>query len=322
MIITKTPFRISFAGGGTDLKAYYETGYGAVISAAINKSIYITINKRFDNTIRVSYSKTEIVNSVDELQHDIVKACLRMTGVDKGVEITSIADIPAGTGLGSSSSFTVGLLNALYTYIGERKTDYELAELACKIEIDILKHPIGKQDQFAAAYGGMNYFKFNSDGTVERRKVKITDTDKRNMDRKLMMFYTGMKRSADKILKKQTDNTKNKLIVLNEMRDQADMLYQHMTNVGFDQEFGINLHKGWLRKKELTTAISNSEIDNIYAKAMAAGAIGGKVLGAGGGGFILLYCNEDKQDAVRKAVGLRELDFRISGLGSRVVYFA
>ncbi|MGE1065486.1 GHMP kinases N terminal domain-containing protein [Megasphaera paucivorans] len=170
MIITQTPFRISFVGGGTDLEAYYKTNYGAVVSTAINKSIYITINKRFDDTIRLSYSKTEIVDHVDDLQHDIAKACLKMTGVERGVEITSIADVPAGTGLGSSSSFTVGLLNALYTYIGEQKSAQELAELACRVEIDILKHPIGKQDQFAAAYGGMNYFRFNSDGSVEREK--------------------------------------------------------------------------------------------------------------------------------------------------------
>lgn len=322
MIITKTPFRISFAGGGTDLKAYYETGYGAVISAAINKYIYITINKRFDDTIRLSYSKTEIVNSVDELQHDIAKTCLKMAGIEKGVEITSIADIPAGTGLGSSSSFTVGLLNALYTYIGDRKSDYELADLACKVEIEVLKHPIGKQDQFAAAYGGMNYFKFNADGSIERHKVTLTDKDKLKMDRKLMMFYTGMTRSADNILKKQTDDTKNKLSLLNEMRNQADGLYQHMTAAGFDQEFGLTLHNGWLKKRGLTSGISNTAIDEVYAKALAAGALGGKMLGAGGGGFLLLYCDEEKQDAVREAVGLRELNFRISRLGSRVVYFA
>jgi len=322
MIITKTPFRISFAGGGTDLKAYYETGYGAVISAAINKYVYITINKRFDDTIRLSYSTTEIVDSVDELKHDIAKTCLKMAGIEKGVEITSIADIPAGTGLGSSSSFTVGLLNALYTYIGDRKSDYELADLACKVEIEMLKHPIGKQDQFAAAYGGMNYFRFNADGSVDRNKVILTDKDKLNMDRKLMMFYTGITRSADNILKKQTDDTKNKLVLLNEMRNQAGDLYRHISSVGFDKEFGLTLHNGWLKKRELTSGISNSAIDEVYSKALAAGALGGKILGAGGGGFLLLYCDEEKQEAVRAAVGLRELNFRISRLGSRVVYFA
>lgn len=160
MIITRTPLRISFTGGGTDLPAYYENGYGAVVSTAINKFVYITVNKRFDNTIRLSYSKTEIVNNINELQHDIAKACLNMVGITGGVEITSIADIPSGTGLGSSSSFTVGLLNALYTYVGEHLSADELAKKACEIEIDILHHPIGKQDQYAAAVGGINYFSF------------------------------------------------------------------------------------------------------------------------------------------------------------------
>ena len=171
MIITKTPLRISFTGGGTDLPAYYEQGYGAVVSAAINKYVYITLNKRFDDTIRISYSKTEIVDTLKEIQHDIAKACMQMAGVEKGVEITSISDIPAGTGLGSSSSFTVGLLNALYSYCGERLSAHELADKACQIEIDILGHPIGKQDQFAAAYGGVNYFAFERNGIVNREKI-------------------------------------------------------------------------------------------------------------------------------------------------------
>jgi len=322
VIITQTPFRISFVGGGTDLEAYYKTNYGAVVSTAINKSIYITINKRFDDTIRLSYSKTEIVDHVDDLQHDIAKACLKMTGVERGVEITSIADVPAGTGLGSSSSFTVGLLNALYTYIGEQKSAQELAELACRVEIDILKHPIGKQDQFAAAYGGMNYFRFNSDGSVERKKIQITDVMKREMNRKLMMFYTGIKRSADGILKKQSQDTASKLDILNYMRDQAGTLKTILNQEGFNDKFAEILHQGWQKKKSITNGISNGNIDEIYQQALEAGASGGKILGAGGGGFLLLYCNEAKQPAVRNAVGLRELDFRIAERGSRVVYFA
>lgn len=321
MIITKTPFRISFAGGGTDLLAYYKTGYGAVLSVAMNKFVYITLNKRFDDTIRVSYSKTEIVNDVNDLQHDIAKTCLQLTGVTKGVEITSIADIPAGTGLGSSSAFTVGLLNALYTYIGERKSAQELAELACKVEVDILKHPIGKQDQFAASYGGMNYFRFNADESVNRVKIEITPEMKKEMDRKLMMFYTGIKRSANGILQKQSDNTAAKLDTLNYMRDQANGLKTYLSNHGFDEHFAQVLHEGWLKKKTITEGISSSEIDTIYEKALAAGALGGKILGAGGGGFLLLYCDEAKQPEVRKAVGLRELDFRVYRVGSSVVYF-
>lgn len=322
MIITKTPLRISFTGGGTDLSAYYKTGYGAVMSAGINKYVYITINKRFDDTIRISYSKTEIVDDLKEIQHDIAKACMQMTGVEKGVEITSISDIPAGTGLGSSSSFTVGLLNALYTYCGERLSAHELAEKACQIEIDILKHPIGKQDQYAAAYGGVNYFSFERDGKVNREKIEITDNEKQLMDRKLMMFYTGIRRSADCILEKQSAESSKKLDILNYMRNQADEMKKLLIEEGFNDKFAVMLDKAWQKKKTVTDGISNLEIDEYYKAAINAGALGGKLLGAGGGGFILLYCDESKQDAVRKAIGLRELDFRIARYGSRVVYFA
>ena len=203
MIITKTPFRISFVGGGTDIIDYYKVDYGAVISATINKYMYITVNKRFDDSIRVSYSKTEIVDDVDELRHEIVKECLKLVGIKKGIEITSISDIPAGTGLGSSSSFTVGLINALFSYTGDHLSAKQMAELACKVEIDILKHPIGKQDQYAAAYGGINFFQFNKDETVFEEKIKFIDEDYKKMNRKLMMFWTGISRSADKILEKQ-----------------------------------------------------------------------------------------------------------------------
>lgn len=322
MIITKTPLRISFTGGGTDLPAYYKNGYGAVVSAAINKYVYITINKRFDDTIRISYSKTEIVDSLKEVQHDIAKACMQMTGVSKGVEITSISDIPAGTGLGSSSSFTVGLLNALYTYCGERLSAHELAEKACQIEIDILGHPIGKQDQYAAAYGGVNYFSFERNGEVNREKINISEADKLLMDSKLMMFYTGIRRSADGILAKQSAETKKKLDVLNYMRDQANSMKELLNTEGFNNKFAVMLHDGWQKKKSVTESISNSQIDDYYNAALNAGALGGKLLGAGGGGFILVYCDEQYQQSVREAMGLREMNFRIARYGSRVVYFA
>lgn len=321
MIITKTPLRISFTGGGTDLPAYYENGYGAVVSAAINKYVYITVNKRFDNTIRLSYSKTEIVNHADELKHDIARACLDMVGIDGGVEITSIADIPSGTGLGSSSSFAVGLLNALYTYVGERLSSAELAEKACQIEIDILHHPIGKQDQYAAAFGGINYFSFERDGSVKREKISLSEDNIRDMDRKLMMFYTGIRRSADGILVHQSAETHNKLPVLDFMKNQANIMRDHLKQIGFDAIFAKMLDEAWQKKKTITSGISNQEIDSLYEKARNAGAAGGKLLGAGGGGFILLYCDEQYQQKVRNALGLRELDFKISRYGSRVVYF-
>lgn len=322
MIITKTPFRISFFGGGTDISNYYETGYGAVVSTSINKYMYITVNKRFDDTIRVSYSKTEIVNHVDELQHELVRECLKMVGITKGIEITSISDIPAGTGLASSSCFTVGLLNALYTYVGERLSAHELAEKACQIEIDILKHPIGKQDQYAAACGGLNYFRFNQDGTVSQSKIVMNDSEFKKMDRKLMMFYTGISRSADAILSDQKQRTVNKLDVLNAMRQQAEDMKVILGAEGFTETFADKLDEAWQMKRSISNKISNSEINDAYERAIKAGARGGKLLGAGGGGFLLVYCDEEKQDAVKEAIGLKELDFRISHYGSRVVYFA
>lgn len=322
MIITKTPLRISFTGGGTDLAAFYKNGYGAVVSTSIDKYIYITVNKRFDDSIRVSYSQTEIVNHVDELKHDIARECLRMVGIPGGVEITSIADIPSGTGLGSSSSFAVGLLNALYAYVGERLSAEELANRACQIEIDALGHPIGKQDQYAAAYGGVNYFTFERNGTVQREKILISNNDLRNMNRKLMMFYTGIRRSADGILSRQSKETKNKMEVLTFMRNQANRMRDELVQNGFIPDFAKMLDEAWQKKKSITSGISNPEIDELYQKAISAGASGGKLLGAGGGGFILLYCDEQYQPAVREALGLRELDFEISLNGSRVVYFA
>lgn len=322
MIITRTPLRISFTGGGTDLPAFYKNGYGAVVSTSIDKYIYIAVNKRFDDSIRVSYSQAEIVNHVDELKHDIARECLRMVGIPGGIEIISIADIPSGTGLGSSSSFAVGLLNALYTYVGERLSAGELAKRACQIEINVLGHPIGKQDQYAAAYGGVNYFTFERSGDVQREKILVSDNDLRNMDRKLMMFYTGIRRSADGILSRQSQETKNKMEVLMFMRDQANRMRDGLVQKGFTPDFAKMLDEAWQKKKSITAGISNPEIDELYQKAISAGAAGGKLLGAGGGGFILLYCDEPYQPAVREALGLRELDFEISLNGSRVVYFA
>lgn len=322
MIITRTPLRISFTGGGTDLADYYKINGGAVVSMAINKYIYITVNKKFDNAIRVSYSSTEIVQEVSDLHHELVRESMRLADIHGGIEITSIADIPSGTGLGSSSSFTVGVLNALFTYAGHRLSGKELAELACRVEIDILGHPIGKQDQYAAAYGGLNYFRFHSDGSVSSNRIDLDESDWRAMNRKLMLFYTGITRSADSVLTEQKKNTKNKIEVLNEMKQQAGDMYHELSANGFSENFGNALNQGWIRKQSLAGSISNLEIDHFYEQAVAAGAIGGKLLGAGGGGFLLLYCDEEKQGAVRKALGLRQVDFGPDLYGSRVVYFA
>lgn len=321
MIITRTPLRVSFTGGGTDMADYYRINGGAVVSMAIDKYIYITVNKKFDNAIRVSYSSTEIVKEVSELHHDLVREAMRLAGITGGIEVTSIADIPSGTGLGSSSSFTVGVINALFTYTGNRLSAKELAELACKIEIDILGHPIGKQDQYAAAYGGINYFRFLPDDTVSNNRIELSDDDMIRMRNKLMMFYTGITRSADGVLSEQKQNIGKKIEVLNEMKKQAADMYQTLSTNGFDRSFGEALHRGWEKKKTLAGGISNPEIAKLYDAAMGAGAVGGKLLGAGGGGFLLFYCNEENQSKVREAVGLRQVEIMPDMYGSRVVYF-
>lgn len=322
MIITKTPLRISFTGGGTDLPDYYLKRGGAVVSAGINKYIYITVNKKFDNQIRVSYSKTEIVSEVEDLRHELVRECMKLVGIKGGIEITSIADIPSGTGLGSSSAFTVGLLNALHVYDGYSPSSEELAQQACYIEMSVLKHPIGKQDQYAAAYGGMNYFRFKPDETVTRERIYVNDGDARRMRQKLMLFYTGLTRSADTILKEQKQNMDGKLETLDYMRDQAADMYHELTKHGFNEKFGQALHEGWMKKQSMAVSITNGAIDECYRKALDAGAVGGKLLGAGGGGFLLFYCDEDKQEAVERSVGLPRINFHISLRGSRVVFFA
>ncbi len=321
MIITKTPLRVSFTGGGTDMADYYANhGGGAVVSSAINKYIYITVNPKFDNKIRISYSKTEIVDTVDELNHEIARVALKMAGISGGIEITSIADIPAGTGLGSSSTFTVGLLNALYTYAGKILSPSEMAERACQIEIDILGHPIGKQDQYAAAFGGMNHFAFNPDGTVTRTQIVLNESDKRRMSRKLMFFYTGITRNADNILSEQKANISDKVMIMGLMKSQADSMRDRLINDGFTEDFGLMLHEGWQYKKNLATHITDPKISEYYDKALDAGAIGGKLLGAGGGGFLLFYCDEWFQPNVEEALGLRRMDFRFTKNGSRVIF--
>lgn len=320
MIITKTPLRISFTGGGTDIQDYYRLHGGAVVSATISKYMYITVNRKFDSKIRVSYSKTEIVDEVEELRHELVRECLKLVGIRGGIEITSIADIPSGTGLGSSSAFVVGLLNALHAYVGCAPSAEELAQQACQVEIDILKHPIGKQDQYAAAYGGINYFRFNPDGSVERNRIFLDEHSYRSMRQKLLLFYTGLTHNANTILTEQKQNTGAKLEALDFMRDQADAMYAELTTNGFNERFGDALHQGWLRKQSLASSISNEAINEYYRKGIAAGARGGKLLGAGGGGFLLFYCDEEKQLAVEQAVGLPLVNFFISAKGSRVVF--
>ena len=321
MIISRTPLRISFAGGGTDMKDYYKLNGGAVISTAINKYIYITINKRFDDTVRVSYSKTEIVNNVNKIKHDLVRETMKHVGVTKGVEITSIADVPSkGTGLGSSSAFTVGLLNALYAFKGQHRSAKQLAEDACKIEIDILKEPIGKQDQYICAYGGFQHIKFNPDESVFVNHIICKKNTTGRLSRNLMMFYTGIFRKSSTILAEQVNNILEKKGTMDKMKGLADEIGESLIKNRIE-EFGKLLHKGWVYKKQLASGVSNGIIDRYYKVALEAGALGGKLLGAGGGGFLLLYCQPEMQNKVRKALSmLREFPFNFEQQGTSIIY--
>lgn len=323
MIITRTPFRISFGGGGTDLRDFYKRAPGAVTSSTINKYMYIIVNKRFNDTIRVSYSKTEIVSSVDEIQHPIVREALKLVGITTEIEIVSIADIPAGSGLGSSSSFSVGLLNALYAYKGILKSAEELARDACKIEIDILGEPIGKQDQYIVAYGGLRHIQFNPDGGVFVEIVMCSKEYKEELSRNLLLLHTGISRGASSILREQKDNIKQvqNREILSKMRDLALEIRHCLANNSPLDTFGRLLHEGWMLKKQLASSISNHKLDEYYEKALRAGALGGKVAGAGGGGFLLLYCPHQHQQRVLEALHpLSAVKFSFEPEGSKIIY--
>ncbi|KKK49612.1 hypothetical protein LCGC14_3133310, partial [marine sediment metagenome] len=291
MIITQTPLRISFFGGGTDFKDYYRLNKGgAVLSTAIDKCIYVIIKKRFDDKIYINYSRKEIIDSVDEIKHDLVRESMRKTGVEKGVEITTLADVPSeGTGLGSSSSVTVGLLNTFYLYQVQSQPAAILARQACEIEINILKRPIGKQDQYSAAFGNLNLIKFNPDDTVILEHLSIDEEVKRELEANLMLIYTGITRRSSDILSKQKKNIKDKISVLNDIRDMVEEGKEYLIKGKLD-DFGKLLHQGWERKKILAQGINNPLIEEIYQAARKAGALGGKICGAGGGGFLLIYC--------------------------------
>ncbi len=322
MIITQTPLRISFFGGGTDFKDYYrlEKG-GAVLSTAIDKCIYVIIKKRFDDKIYINYSRKEIIDSVDEIRHDLVREAMRKTGIDKGVEITTLADVPSeGTGLGSSSSVTVGLLNTFYLYQVQSQPAERLARQACKIEIDILRRPIGKQDQYSAAFGNLNLIKFNPDDTVTLQHLSIDEEIKRELEANLILIYTGITRRSSDILSAQKENIKDKISVLNDIRDMVEEGKEYLIKGELD-DFGKLLHQGWERKKKLAQGISNPLIEEIYQAARKAGALGGKISGAGGGGFLLLYCPLEQQSRVRKALrNLRELPFHFEEEGTKAIF--
>ena len=324
MIISRTPLRISFIGGGSDLPAFYRQEPGAVLSTAINKYIYITVNPKFDDKIRASYSRTEIVDSVDEVRHELIREALRMVRIDHGIEITSISDIPSqGTGLGSSSTYTVGLLNALYAYRNYFAGAERLASEACIIEIEHCGKPIGKQDQYIAAYGGLQFIQFNSDDSVFVDPIVCEPGTRERLQEGLLMLYTGMVRNADEILEEQSHNTQTddeKRASLRRMVHLAGQLREALLCNDLNG-FGEVLHAGWMEKRKLATGITKPCIDKWYETARAHGAIGGKILGAGGGGFLLLYAPPERHPEICEALReLRPIDFRFSPQGSKLIY--
>ncbi|HUF39576.1 MAG TPA: GHMP kinase [Anaerolineales bacterium] len=324
MIISRTPLRISFAGGGSDLPAYYRKTPGAVVSTTIDKYIYITVNPKFDQMIRTSYSRTEMVETVGELRHELIRESLRLLGITGGIEITSISDIPSrGTGLGSSSSYTVGLLNALYAYLGRHAGAERLAEEATLVEIERCGRTMGKQDQYAAAFGGLQFFQFNPDESVFVDPIICRPETRRLLSSRLLMLYTGLTRSAPDILEVQTVNingSPEKRTNLEKMVALANELREALQKDDLDA-FGEILHEGWERKRTLAKDISTPQIDGWYARARAAGAAGGKLLGAGGGGFLLVYAGEDRHPAILDALPeLRPVAFSFEPQGSKIIY--
>jgi D-glycero-alpha-D-manno-heptose-7-phosphate kinase len=325
VIVSRTPLRVSFVGGGTDLPDFYEEHGGAVVSTSVDKWIRVIVAPRFEGDVRVSYSRTEIVDSATDVEHDLVREAMRMTGVRRGVDIITLADVPSrGTGLGSSSTVTVGLLNALYAFQGVYKAPVQLAEEAARIEIEVLGKPIGKQDQYAAAVGGFNFIEFLPRGAgVRVEPVVCAPETFKKLQRTLLFFYTGRQRGSDDVLQEQRSAVRDGLSVeaLKKMRDLAFELRDRLA-AGDADALGRLLHENWTLKQGLARGISNDVVNRWYELALGAGAIGGKILGAGGGGFLLLAAPPDRQNAVRAQLKeLRELPLRFSARGTHIAIF-
>jgi D-glycero-alpha-D-manno-heptose-7-phosphate kinase len=323
MIIVQTPLRVSLFGGGTDFPTFYREHGGCVLTSAIDKYIFVTIKKRFDDKLRVGWTRTEMVDTIDEIQHELIREALRKTGITKGVEISTMGDVPSeggGTGLGSSSTVTVGALHAMYALRRRLVLSEQLAREACDIELDILGKPIGIQDQFIAAYGGLRFMEFNGDDSVTCHEIELDKRLMRYLNESFLLFFTGMTRKAENILAEQKANIDGRLSVLCEMKHIAYSAYQELQQ-GRLEAIGQLLHESWLLKKRLASQVSNGTLDDMYETARKAGAVGGKISGAGGGGFLLLYCPQERQEAVRDALsGLQELPFRMGQDGSKVIF--
>lgn len=311
MIVTQTPVRLSLLGGNTDFPEYYKEHGGSVLSTTIDKYIYCIVKERFDDMIYINYSIKEKVSKVEDVKHDLVREALKLVGIEKGIEITFLSDIPSeGSGLGSSSAVVIGLLNALYNFTGVQVTSAELASKACRIEIDILKKPIGVQDQIIIAYGGLRHIRL--DKSVEVLRLDVP----KEFEDSLMLFHTNISRKAEKVLKGMKLDKK----ILDKNKDLANQAVNAL-KVGNIEEVGKLLDKYWTLKKKLNSKVTNKEIDTMYKKAKKAGAIGGKIVGAGAGGFMLLVVPQEKREAVIKTLkGYEPLDFKFDKLGSRVIF--
>jgi len=325
MIISKTPFRMSFCGGGTDIAEFYErAGYGAVVSTTIDKFAYIALHRFFENKFVLKYSQTEISDDVASIKHPLIRECLLQTATTEPLEITSFADIPSsGSGLGSSSAFSVGLINALLAQKGRMPTHEMCAQGACEVEIERLREPIGKQDQYAAAFGGLNYLRFNADGSVQVDPIIMPKDKYQVLAEHLVMFYTGITRKASTILTEQKQNMRNdgnRYASMLHMRDQANRLRDELSAGNLDALGGL-LHDGWMLKREMASGVTGPQLDEIYARALSAGAKGGKLLGAGGGGFLLFYCEPSLKQSLISALGdLRHIEFQLERQGTRIIY--
>ena len=325
MIISRTPFRISFVGGGTDLPSFYKKEFGQVLSTTINKYIYVVVKRNSciaEHKYRINWSKVEFKDRVEDIEHPIVRCAIDMMKIDFPVEITTFADVPAGTGLGSSSSFAVGLLHALFALKGEMVTKNQLAVMASDIEVNELKRSMGKQDHFAASYGDFNVFSFYPDERVAVEPVFYRGEIKQEIEKNLMLFYTKSQRNASEILKAQVENTSLKFQTLKQMRDLASPLRKIFQSGQSLSDIGKILHQSWLLKRTITNSISCQEIDHYYEIALQAGALGGKLLGAGGGGFLLFYVPLENQKRVKESLSeLDYLPFKFDGAGTRITYY-
>jgi D-glycero-alpha-D-manno-heptose-7-phosphate kinase len=321
VIIVQTPLRVSLFGGGTDFPDFYRAEGGCVLTTAIDKYVFVTIKRRFDDMLRVGYTRTELVDDVGQVEHELIREAFRMTGIEAGVEITTMADIPsAGSGLGSSGAVTVGALHAMHAYQHEMPSAERLAREACEIEIDRLGKPVGVQDQYIAAYGGFRWMEFGQDGKIRVDRLPLEPFLERSLNDNLLLFFTGQTRDASHILAEQQANLNDRTSVLNALRDMANEARREVAAGNLDS-LGRLLDEAWALKRRLASKISNGSIDEMYDTARRAGALGGKITGAGGGGFLLLYCANGQRQSVRQSLrGLRELPFRFEPDGSKVIF--